>query len=35
MAFGLTWKKDSPAKLLAERFPIMTGFHDGQRGIIE
>jgi ATP-dependent DNA helicase RecQ len=34
MAFGFTWKQDSPEKLLAERFHITTGFHDGQRNII-
>src|SRR5215469_14692337 len=35
MAFGFVWKKDPPEKLLAERFGITTGFHHGQRDIIE
>jgi hypothetical protein len=35
MTLVLTWRKDSPEKLLAEQFPITTGFHSGQRGIIE
>jgi len=34
MAFGFTWKQDSPEKLLTQQFHITTGFHDRQRDII-
>src|SRR6266567_2008811 len=35
METGLTWQSYSPEKLLIERFHISTGFHAGQRDIIE
>ena len=35
METGFTWLSDPPEKLLAERFHISTGFHPGQRDIIE
>ena len=31
----VTWQSNSPEKLLTERFHISTGFHPGQRDIIE
>ena len=35
MASEVTWQGDPPEKLLKERFHISTGFHQGQRDIIE
>ena len=35
METGLTWQSYPPEKLLVERFHISTGFHPGQRDIIE
>ena len=35
METGLTWQSYPPEKLLVERFHIPTGFHPGQRDIIE
>src|SRR6266576_1685929 len=35
MSSGLSWQNHPPEKLLAERFHISTGFHAGQRDIIE
>jgi len=35
MVSGFTWQSYSPEKLLIERFHISTGFHAGQRDIIE
>ncbi len=35
MLSGLSWQNHPPEKLLAERFYISTGFHPGQRDIIE
>jgi len=35
MSSGLSWQNHSPEKLLAEQFHISTGFHQGQRDIIE
>jgi ATP-dependent DNA helicase RecQ len=35
METGLTWQNDLPEQLLKERFHINTGFHPGQRDIIE
>src|SRR5438105_10832485 len=35
METGLTWQSYLPEKLLGERFHISTGFHPGQRDIIE
>src|SRR6266699_778186 len=35
MSSGLSWQNHSPEKLLAEQFHISTGFHPGQRDIIE
>ncbi len=35
MAFEFTSENDSPERLLADRFHITAGFHDGQRDIIE
>jgi ATP-dependent DNA helicase RecQ len=35
MAPTATWQSNPPEKLLAERFHITTGFHPGQREIIE
>jgi hypothetical protein len=34
MAFEFRWKKDSPDKLLAERFQTTAGFPGGQCDII-
>ena len=31
----VTWQSNPPEKLLKERFHISTGFHPGQRDIIE
>ena len=31
----VTWQSNPPEKLLKERFRISTGFHPGQRDIIE
>src|SRR6266550_4535248 len=35
MVSGFTWQSNSPEQLLRERFHITTGFHAGQRDIIE
>ena len=35
MSSGLSWQNHPPEKLLAEQFRISTGFHPGQRDIIE
>ncbi len=35
MLSEFTWQGDPPEKLLAERFQITSGFHPGQRSIIE
>lgn len=35
MAAEVTWQSHPPERLLRERFDITTGFHPGQRGIIE
>src|SRR5205085_10979852 len=35
MSSGLSWQNHPPEELLAERFHISTGFHPGQRDIIE
>src|SRR5438067_13707901 len=35
MSSGSSWQNHQPEKLLAERFHISTGFHPGQRDIIE
>ena len=35
MSSGFTWQSHSPEKLLVERFSITSGFHPGQREIIE
>ena len=35
MESGFTWQSYSPEKLLIERFHISTGFHPGQRDIME
>ena len=35
MASAVTWQSSPPEKLLQERFRITTGFHPGQREIIE
>jgi hypothetical protein len=35
MESGFTWQSYPPEKLLIERFHITTGFHAGQRDIIE
>ncbi len=35
MALEVTWQSSPPEKLLKERFRISTGFHPGQRDIIE
>ena len=35
MESGFTWQSYPPEKLLVERFHISTGFHPGQRDIIE
>src|SRR5438876_7159289 len=35
MALEATWQSNPPEKLLKERFRISTGFHPGQRDIIE
>ena len=35
MESGFTWQSYAPEKLLIERFHISTGFHPGQRDIIE
>jgi len=35
MAPAVTWQSNPPEKLLKERFRISTGFHPGQRDIIE
>jgi len=35
MASEVTWQSNPPEKLLTERFHIGTGFHPGQRDIIE
>src|SRR5437588_10638338 len=35
MASTVTWQSNPPEKFLAERFHISTGFHPGQRDIIE
>ena len=35
MSSGSSWQNHPPEKLLAERFHISTGFHPGQRAIIE
>src|SRR5260370_22756064 len=35
MALEVTWQSSPPEKLLKERFHISTGFHPGQRDIIE
>src|SRR5216683_2024514 len=35
MASEVTWQSNPPEKLLKERFHISTGFHPGQREIIE
>src|SRR5712692_5800559 len=35
METGLTWQSELPEQLLIERFHINTGFHPGQRDIIE
>ena len=35
MVSGITWQNCPPEKLLVERFRITTGFHPGQRDIIE
>jgi ATP-dependent DNA helicase RecQ len=35
MSSGLTWQSHPPEKLLVEQFRISTGFHPGQRAIIE
>src|SRR5256714_3672509 len=35
MASAVTWQNHSPEKLLAEQFHISTGFHPGQRDIID
>src|SRR5947209_4074078 len=35
MALTAMWQSNPPEKLLAERFHINTGFHPGQREIIE
>src|SRR5438067_11857807 len=35
MTSAATWQSNSPEQLLKERFRISTGFHPGQRDIIE
>jgi superfamily II DNA helicase RecQ len=35
MISAVTWQSNPPEKLLKERFRISTGFHPGQRNIIE
>src|SRR5437667_1896720 len=35
MTSAVTWQSNPPEKLLKERFHISTGFHPGQRDIIE
>ena len=35
MLSGITWENTSPEKLLVEQFHITSGFHTGQRDIIE
>jgi len=35
MTSAATWQSNSPEQLLRERFHITTGFHAGQRDIIE
>src|SRR5215475_4517918 len=35
MAAEFVWERDLPEKLLVERFHIRTGFHEGQREIVE
>src|SRR6266571_7797847 len=35
MTSAATWQSNSPEQLLRERFHISTGFHAGQRDIIE
>ena len=35
MASAVTWQSNPPEKLLKDRFHISTGFHPGQRDIIE
>lgn len=35
MVLAATWQSNPPEKLLKERFHISTGFHAGQRAIIE
>ena len=35
MASEVTWQSNPPETLLKERFHISTGFHPGQREIIE
>src|SRR6059058_4212076 len=35
MISAVTWQSNPPEKLLKERFRISTGFHPGQRDIIE
>jgi superfamily II DNA helicase RecQ len=35
MVLAVTWQSNPPEKLLKERFHISTGFHPGQRDIIE
>src|SRR5438105_3540182 len=35
MSSAITWQSHSPEQLLKDRFHISTGFHPGQRGIIE
>src|SRR6202521_2739588 len=35
MTSAVTWQSNSPEQLLRERFHITTGFHAGQRDIIE
>ncbi len=35
MASEVTWQSNPPETLLKERFHISTGFHPGQRDIIE
>ena len=35
MISGISWQNYPPEKLLVDRFHITTGFHPGQRDIIE